>query len=179
MELDESQDDLGDDADADSPVSRAHVCEHGSKVVELARRHGFGEFASHRAENMVYENEQILDLFSNACLTRGSAHSEGEAEWFLDENDICDDSTFLRVIEQFTTPENEKAPASVRELEIEDIVAFTELYREELMKAFETATESILTTTRHEEPFDDRHVVAAVDFTHVPYHVWPWIDKDE
>ncbi len=21
--------------------------------------------------------------------------------------------------------------------------------------------------------------MAAVDFTHVPYHVWPWIDKDE
>ena len=179
MELDESRDDLRDDADVNSPVSRAHVREHGSKVVELARRHGFGEFASHRAENRVYEDEQIPDLFSDACLTQGSTHSEGEAGWFLDENDVCDDSTFLRVIKQFATPENEEAPASVQELEIEDIVVFTELYREELMKAFETATENILTTIRHEDPFDDRHVVAAVDFTHVPYHVWPWIDKDE
>jgi len=179
MELDEDQDDLGEDADANSPVSRAHVREHGSKVVELARRHGFGEFDSHRAKNRVYEDEQILDLFSDACLTQGSAHSEGEAGWFLDENDVCDDSTFLRVIKQFATPENEEVPASVQELEIEDIVAFTELYREELMSAFETATENVLETIRHEDPFDDRHVVAAVDFTHVPYHVWPWIDKDE
>jgi len=179
MELDEGYDALEDDEQTDSTVSRAHVREHGSKVVELARRHGFGEFDSHRAENRVYEDEQILDLFSDACLTQGSAHSEGEAGWFLDENDVCDDSTFLRVIKQFATPENEEVPASVQELEIEDIVAFTELYREELMSAFETATENILETIRHEDPFDDRHVVAAVDFTHVPYHVWPWIDKDE
>jgi len=179
MELDEDQDPLEDDEQTDSTVSRAHVREHGSKVVELARRHGFGEFDSHRAENRVYEDEQILDLFSDACLTQGSAHSEGEAGWFLDENDVCDDSTFLRVIKQFATPENEEVPASVQELEIEDIVAFTELYREELLGAFETATGNILETIRHEDPFDDRHVVAAVDFTHVPYHVWPWIDKDE
>jgi hypothetical protein len=179
IELDEDQDDTEDDKETDSTVSRAHVREHGSKVVELARRHGFGEFDSNRADNRVYEDEQILDLFSDACLTQGSAHSEGEAGWFLDENDICDDSTFLRVIKQFATPENEEVPVSVQELQIEDIVAFTELYREELMNAFETATKNILTTIRHEDPFDDRHVVAAVDFTHVPYHVWPWIDKDE
>jgi hypothetical protein len=179
MDLDEGQDPLEDDEQTDSTISRAHVREHGSKVVELARRHGFGEFDSHRAANRVYEDEQILDLFSDACLTQGSAHSEGEAGWFLDENDVCDDSTFLRVIKQFATPENEEVPASVQELEIEDIVAFTELYREELLGAFETATENILETIRHEDPFDDRHVVAAVDFTRVPYHVWPWIDKDE
>ena len=178
MELDEGQDDLEDDEQTDSTVPRAHVREHRSKVVELARRHGFGKFDSHRAENRVYEDEQILDLFSDACLTQGSAHSEGEAGWFLDENDVCDDSTFLRVIKQFATPENEEVPASVQELKIEDIVTFTELYREELMSAFETATENILETIRHEDPFDDRHVVAAVDFTHV-YHVWPWIDKNE
>ena len=180
IDLEEDRDESEDDAtESLSTVSRAHVREHGSKVVELARRHGFGEFDSQRADNRVYEDEQILDLFSDACLTQGSAHSEGEAGWFLNENDTCDDSTFLRVIKQFATPENEDVPVSVQELQIEDIVAFTELYREELMKAFETATENILTTIRHEEPFDDRHVVAAVDFTHVPYHVWPWIDKDE
>jgi hypothetical protein len=155
------------------------VREHGSKVVELARRHGFAEFDSDRADNRVYEDEQILDLFSNACLTQGSAHSEGEAGWFLDENDVCDDSTFLRVIKQFATPPGEEVSVSVQELQIEDIVAFTEVYRETVMAAFDAATENILTTIRHEDPFDDRHVVAAVDFTHVPYHVWPWIDKDE
>lgn len=176
IELDE--DDAADDDD-DSGVSRAQVREHGSKVVELARRHGFAEFDSDRADNRVYEDEQILDLFSNACLTQGSAHSEGEAGWFLDENDVCDDSTFLRVIKRFATPPGEEVSASVQELQIEDIVAFTELYRDTVMAAFDAATENILTTIRHEDPFDDRHVVAAVDFTHVPYHVWPWIDKDD
>ncbi|TMT81379.1 ISNCY family transposase [Haloterrigena sp. H1] len=167
------------DDKSDSTVSRAHVREHGSKVVELARRHGFAEFDSDRADNRVYEDEQILDLFSNACLTQGSAHSEGEAGWFLEENEICDDSTFLRVIKQFATPSDEEVTRSVQELQIEDIVAFTELYREAVMASFNAATENILKTIRHEDPFDDRHVVAAVDFTHVPYHVWPWIDKDE
>ncbi|ELZ88514.1 hypothetical protein C453_01580 [Haloferax elongans ATCC BAA-1513] len=179
IELDEDQDDTEDDEDTDSTVSRAHVREHGTKVVELARRHGFGEFDSHRAENRVYEDEQILDLFSDACLTQGSAHSEGEAGWFLDENDVCDDSTFLRVIKQFATPPDEEVAVPIQEQQIEDIVAFTELYREELLRSFEEATENILETIRHEDPFDDRHVVAAVDFTHVPYHVWPWIDKND
>lgn len=176
--LDLDEDDTADDEDVDT-VSRAHVREHGSKVVELARRHAFGEFDSNRADNRVYEDEQILDLFSSACLTQGSAHSEGEAGWFLDENDICDDSTFLRVIKRFALPADQEVPVSVQELQIEDIVAFTEVFREHLMNAFDAATENILRTIRHEDPFDDRHVVAAVDFTHVPYHVWPWIDKDD
>jgi hypothetical protein len=114
------------DDDGESTVSRTDVREHGSKVVELVRRHGFGEFDSERAENRVYEDEQILDLFANACLTQGSAHSEGEIGCFLDENDICDDLTFLRVIKQFTTPADEDVTTSVQELQIEDIVAFAE-----------------------------------------------------
>ncbi|GGL73024.1 transposase [Halocalculus aciditolerans] len=172
------EDDIDEDGD-EPTVTREHVRKHGSKVVELARRHAFGEFDSHRAENTVYEDEQILDLFSSACLTQGSAHSEGEAGWFLDENDICDDSTFLRVIKQFAMPADQEVPVSLQEQQIEDIVAFTEVFREHLMNAFDTATENILQTIRYEDPFDDRHVVAAVDFTRVPYHVWPWIDKDE
>ena len=173
-----NEDDTEEDGDKQT-ATREHIREKGSKLVELARRHAFGEFDSHRAENTVYEDEQILDLFSSACLTQGSAHSEGEAGWFLDENDVCDDSTFLRVIKQFAMPADQEVPVSLQEQQIEDIVAFTEVFREYLMNAFDTATENILKTIRYEDPFDDRHVVAAVDFTHVPYHVWPWIDKDK
>jgi len=172
------EDDIDEDGD-EPTATREYVRERGSKLVELARRHAFGEFDSHRADNTVYEDEQILDLFSSACLTQGSAHSEGEAGWFLDENHICDDSTFLRVIKQFAMPADQEVPVSLQDHQIEDIVAFTEVFREYLMDAFDTATENILQTIRYEDPFDDRHVVAAVDFTHVPYHVWPWIDKDE
>jgi hypothetical protein len=177
IELDE--DESTDDQQQKETQFRAHVRDHGSKIVGLARRHGFGEFDSNRADNRVYEDEQILDLFSSACLTQGSAHSEGEAGWFLDENDVCDDSTFLRVIKQFAVLADQKVPVALQDEQVEDIVAFTEVFREHLMEAFDTATENILQTIRHEDLFDDCHVVAAVDFTHVPYHVWPWIDKDE
>ena len=56
IDLDEDE---GDDDEDESTVSRAHVREHGGKVVELARRHGFGAFDSNRAENRIYEDEQI------------------------------------------------------------------------------------------------------------------------
>jgi len=36
------------------------VREHGSKVVELARRHGFAEFDSDRADNRLYEDEPFV-----------------------------------------------------------------------------------------------------------------------
>jgi hypothetical protein len=40
------------DEDGDDPTAtREHVREHGRKVVELARRHAFGEFDSNRADN--------------------------------------------------------------------------------------------------------------------------------
>lgn len=173
-----AEDETTDDDD-ESDVTRDQIREKGTKLVELARKHGFGEFDSDRAENRVFEDEQILDLFSTACLTKGSAHSEGEARWFLDENDTCDDSTFLRVIKRFAMPSDQNVPESLQELQIEDQIAFTEVFREHLMDAFDTATENILKTIRHGNPFDDRHIVAAVDFTRVPFHVWPWIDKDE
>ena len=172
------EDDIEEDGN-EPTVTREHIRKQGNKIVELARRHAFGEFDSHRADNRVYEDEQILDLFASACLTQGSAHSEGEAGWFLDENDACDDSTFLRVIKQFAMPADQEVSVPLQDQQIEDIVAFTEVFREYLMDSFDTATENILQTIRYEDPFDDRHVVAAVDFTHVPYHVWPWVDKDE
>ncbi|WP_211609303.1 hypothetical protein [Halogranum amylolyticum] len=117
-------------------------------MVELARRHGFGEFDSDRDDNRVYEDEQILDLFSSACLTQGSAHLEGEAGWFLDENDVCDDSTFLRVIKQFATPANEEVAASVQETQIEDIVAFTKLYREAVSCTCQRPVTTLMATMR-------------------------------
>lgn len=148
------------------------------RTTRLVREHGFGPFYSGRAENRIYEDEQILDLFTNACLTQGSAHSEGETGWFLDENDVCDDSTLLRVIKQFSMPSGQELPKPLQEYSIEDIVALTEEFRGDLMDSFDAATENVLSTIHHEDPFDDRHVVAAIDFTHVPYHVWPWIDKE-
>jgi len=75
------EDDINEDGD-EPTATREHVREHGRKVVELARRHAFGEFDSHRSDNTVYEDEQILDLFSSACLTQGSAHSEGKPAGF-------------------------------------------------------------------------------------------------
>ena len=78
------EDEINEDSD-ESTVTREHVRKQGTKIVELARSHAFGEFDSDRADNRIYEDEQILDLFASACLTQGSAHSEGKAGWFLDE----------------------------------------------------------------------------------------------
>jgi hypothetical protein len=119
----------------------------------------------------------MLDLFLTASLTRGSAHSEGESGWFLDENNVCDDSTFLRVIKQFAMAADEDLPKPLQEYRIEDIVAFTEEFQAVLMDGFDTAPDNIHTAIRHDDPFDDRHVVAPIDFTHVPYHVWPGLTK--
>ena len=170
---------IEEDTDGESQVTRDYVSKHGGNLVKVARHHAFTEFDSNRASNKTYEDEQILDLFSNACLTQGSAHSEGEAGWFLDENKTCDDSTFLRVIKQFALPADQELPDSLQEYRIEDIVAFTEQFRQELLGSFDAATENILKTIQYENPFDDRHVVAAVDYTRIPYHVWPWVDKEE
>jgi len=76
-------------------------------------------------------------------------------------------------------PADQEVSVPLQKQQIEETVVFTEVFREYLMDAFDTTTENILQTIRYENPFDDRHVVAAVDFTHIPYHVWPWIDKDE
>ena len=62
------EDDIREDDD-ETTVTREHVRKQGNKIVELARRHAFGEFDSHRADNRVYEDEQILDLFASAYLT--------------------------------------------------------------------------------------------------------------
>lgn len=68
------EDDFSDDGD-EATASREYVREQGSKLVKLARRHAFNEFDSPRADNKIYEDKEILDLFSTACLTQGSAHS--------------------------------------------------------------------------------------------------------
>jgi hypothetical protein len=75
-------------------------------------------------------------------------------------------------------PADQEVPSSLQELQIEDIVAFTAMFRDYLMDSSDSVIENVVQTIRHEDPFDDRHVVAAVDITHIPYHVWPWIDKD-
>ncbi len=108
------EDEVNEDGD-ESTVTREHVRKQGTKIVEPARRHAFGDFDSHRADNRIYEDEQILDLFASACLTQGSAHSEGESGCFFDENNTCDDSTFLRVIKQFAMPADQEVSIPLQE----------------------------------------------------------------
>jgi len=40
-------------------LSLAHAREHGGKVVELARKQGFGEFEFKRTDNRIYEDVKI------------------------------------------------------------------------------------------------------------------------
>jgi len=56
----------------------ARTCASAQQFVKFAQRHGFGEFASNRADNRVYQDEQILNLFASACLTQGSTNIREE-----------------------------------------------------------------------------------------------------
>jgi len=55
-------------------------------------------------------------------------------------------------------PAGQEVSVQLQDQQIEDIVAFTEVFREYLMDAFDAATDNILQTIRYEDPFDDRHV---------------------
>jgi len=174
-------DDEVEDDDGEPTAERKYVRRRGGKLVDVVRKHGFPEFHSGRADNRIYEDDEVLQLFTNAALTRGSAHSEGEAGWFLDENDICDDSTFLRIIKQFATPIDDDGDVSTVTLDRfdgQDAMPFIDRYRDALMDSFDAAIDNVLTTIRHErEPFDSRHTVAAIDTTTIQFHVYPWEDK--
>jgi hypothetical protein len=48
-----------DGCEDEKSLSRAHALEHGGKVVELARKHGFGEFEFERTDNIIHEDKKI------------------------------------------------------------------------------------------------------------------------
>ena len=53
------EDEINEDGD-ELTVTREHVRKQGNKIVELARRHAFGEFDSGRADNRVRSSRPVV-----------------------------------------------------------------------------------------------------------------------
>lgn len=75
----------------------------------------FPEFESGRTLDRSYDDEQILDMVARICAHEGSAHEEGEHDWFTDDDLTAHVSTILRVLKLFATPDDEDAQLTLDE----------------------------------------------------------------
>jgi hypothetical protein len=172
-----------DDADssegADPKSQREWKRQRASKTIELARKHAFPVFESGRAENRTYEDDEILEMMARIFTMGQSAHGEGEYGWLTDDDTVASGDTILRVLKQFATPDDEKAQLTIDAFQTEDQLTPVAKIRDALMDDFETATDHILNSIRGDDPFDDRHITAAIDITTERFWPSPWEDKDQ
>ena len=149
-----------------------------TKTIRLARKHAFPEFESGRALNRTYDDEAILDMVARICEHKGSAHSEGEYGWLTDDELTADGSTILRALKQFATPADEDAQLTINELLDDDRMPAIDRIRDELMSAFDSASENIINSIRGDTPFNSREKVAAIDITYERIWTSPWEDRE-
>jgi len=152
--------------------------EKAQKTLTLARKHVLPEFDTKRAAHKTYSDEVILDMFARICANNGSAHSEAEYGWLTDDDLVCDDSTFLKAIKKIGTPDDADGQLTFADFEDLDSLPKISQTRDEIMTAFDAATQNIINSIRGDDPFDSRETVAAIDITHDQFHVWPWEDKE-
>jgi len=169
-----------EDIEQNGQSQREYRREHSTKSIRLARRHVLPEFKTGRAPHRIYPDEAIHDMFARACERKGSAHSEGEYGWLIDNDQTCHGSTFLRAIKKMGTPDEMDAQFTLSDFEDEDAMPRISRIRDNIMESFDAATDNIINSIRGENPFDQgRKTIAAIDITHEQFHVWPWEDKDE
>ena len=165
--------------DDDGTPTQEYKKEKATKTIRLARKHVLPEFDTKRAPHRDYSDEELLDMFARICATKGSAHSESEYGWLTEDDVTCDDSTFLRALKKIATPEEMDAQLTLSDFG-DDEMPTVDLIRDEVMKAFDGATENVLSSLRGQDLFDqNRRTVAAIDITYEQIHVWPWEDKAE
>ncbi|WP_348611004.1 transposase [Halobaculum rarum] len=152
--------------------------EKATQTVRLARKHVLPEFVTGRAAHQTYSDEEILDMFARMCATRGSAHSESQYGWLTGHDLTCHDSTFLRAIKKVGTTRAEFGQSTLSDFHRSDTMPGIELIRDQVMGCFDAATENVINSIRGEHTFNSRETVAAIDITHVPFHVWPWEDRE-
>jgi hypothetical protein len=165
--------------DEDAAADRERIRRKTKKSVALARKHAIPEFDTNRAANKQYSDEALLDMFFRTAASNGSATAEGEVGWLLDDDHTCHGSTLLRAIKKLGTPAGETSQLGLEDFQDTDRVPDIEGVRDELMTAFDSATDNVLRTIRGETPFDDRKTVAAIDITYERFWPSPWEDKDE
>lgn len=165
-----------DNTDTDN-TKREYKRDKAKKTIKLARKYIPPEFNTGRAANRSYSDAEIVDQFARICQNQGSAHSEGEYGWLLEDELTCDGSTFLRAIKKIATPDETDSQLTLDELQDEDGMLKIKLIRDTMMAAFDAVIRKVIDTIRGEQPLSDRRIVAAVDTTHQQFHVYPWEDK--
>ncbi|QZP36585.1 transposase [Halobaculum magnesiiphilum] len=164
---------------AETPESSKEIKkEKATQTVRLARKHVLPEFVTGRAAHQTYSDEEILEMFARMCATRGSAHSESEYGWLMGHDLTCHNSTFLRAIKKVGTTKSGSRQSTLSDFHGSDTMPGIELIRDQVMGCFDAATENVINSIRGEDPFNSRETVAAIDITHVPFHVWPWEDRE-
>ena len=169
-----------DEEDDDGPASkREWKRQKATKTIELARKHAFPVFDSRRADNRSFEDEAILEMVARIATQTKSANGEDEYGWLTDDDTIASGDTILRVLKQFATPDAEDKQLTLDEIADSDELPDIAMIRDALMGAFDTATDRILSTIRGDDPFDDRHVTAAIDITYERFWPSPWEDYEQ
>ncbi|MDG5760932.1 transposase [Natronococcus sp. A-GB1] len=171
--------DDGDEEDTEK-TKREYKREKTHKSVKLARKHALPEFKTGRASNRQYEDIELLDQVARICSNNGSAHSEGEIGYLLNDELTCDGSTLLRALKLIATPDDDDSmQLTLDSVFEENRMPKIDVIRDEVMKAFDGATDNIINSIRGDDPFDDRKTIAAIDITDDPFTVSPWEDRDK
>ncbi|MFC3477734.1 transposase [Halobacterium litoreum] len=169
-----------DDIDQSGQSQREYKREHSTRTIRLARSHMLPEFKTGRAPHRIYSDEELHDMLVRACERKGSAHSEGEYGWLIDDDQTCAGSTLLRAIKKIATPEEMDAQFTLSDFADEDAMPRISRIRDSIMESFDAATDNIINSIRGENPFDQgRKTIAAIDITHEQFHASPWEDKDK
>ena len=111
------------------------------------------------------------------CATRGSAHSEGEYGWLMEDNATADPSTILRAMKKVSGSDSKQLSLNQtnESLSVTDSPAF----RDDILEPFENAVDNIVSSIEGETPFSERHNTAAIDITYIPISISPWEDHEK
>lgn len=166
-----------DELEDEGKPKREYQRERTQQSVRFARKHAHPEFHTSRAENKTYSDNDVFDMLSRMCATRGSAHSEGEYGWITDDEFTADPSTILRAMKKVTGTDSKQLTLqeSLEPSEITDSPAV----RDAILEPFEDAVDNIIYSIEGETPFDERFNIAAIDITYAPISISPWEDREE
>lgn len=165
------------DNEASGETEREALRQKTNKTIKLARKHAFPAFESGRAINRTYDDEDILEMVARTCAHCGSAHSEGEYGWLTADEHTAHESTILRVVKQFATPDDADAQLTIDEIMQEDGMPEIDAIRDELMKSFDAGINRIISTIQGGGPFSDRRKTGAIDITREQVFIYPWENK--
>ncbi len=170
----------GTEDDEDAKKSRREYKRDKTlKTIKLAQKHVLPEFDTGRADNRQYDDIELFNQVARICANNGSAHSEGEVGYLLDDDLTCDGGTLLRALKLLATPDDSSMQLTIDSVLDDDRMPKIDKIRDSVMECFDAATNNILNSIRGDDPFDDRETVAAIDITDDEFTVSPWENRSE